>query len=87
MTNITFKVHTHPKHRFQNLYGLLNTDSLYQRWEQLNKQAAPGIDGMIINHYQQRLVANINCLSHSLFGGVVPAKCKLGAAKGCCKKS
>jgi RNA-directed DNA polymerase len=55
LDDIAFKAHTHPKHRFQNLYGLLNTDRLYQSWGQLNKQAAPGIDGITINHYQQRL--------------------------------
>jgi len=66
LDDIAFKAHTHPKHRFQNLYGLLNTDRLYQSWGQLNKQAAPGIDGITINHYQQRLSENINRLSHEL---------------------
>jgi RNA-directed DNA polymerase len=66
LDNITFKAQTHPKHRFQNLYGLLNTDSLYQSWGQLNKQAAPGIDGITISHYQQRLPENINSLSQDL---------------------
>jgi RNA-directed DNA polymerase len=32
----------------------------------LNKQAAPGINGITINHYQQRLPENINRLSHEL---------------------
>jgi RNA-directed DNA polymerase len=66
LDNITFKARTHPKHRFQNLYGLLNTDSLYQSWGQLNKQAAAGIDGITISHYQQRLPENINRLSQDL---------------------
>ena len=66
LDNITFKAHTHPKHRFQNLYGLLNTDRLYQSWGQLNKQAAPGIDGITISNYQQRLPENIKRLSHEL---------------------
>jgi group II intron reverse transcriptase/maturase len=66
LNNITFKAHTHPKHRFQNLYGLLNTDRLYESWGQLNKQAVPGIDGLTINSYQQRLSENINRLSLAL---------------------
>ena len=66
LDNIAFKAKTHPKHRFQNLYGLLNTDRLYQSWGQLNKQAAPGIDGLTINIYQQRLPENINRLSQEL---------------------
>ena len=35
---IAFKAQIHPKHRFQNLYGLLNTDSLYQSWGQLKQK-------------------------------------------------
>lgn len=66
LDNIAFKARTHPKHRFQNLYGLLNTERLYQSWRQLNKRAAPGIDGMTINSYQQRLPENINRLSQDL---------------------
>jgi RNA-directed DNA polymerase len=66
LNNITLKAHTHPKHRFQNLYGLLNTDRLYESWGQLNKQAVPGIDGLTINSYQQRLSENINRLSLAL---------------------
>lgn len=66
LDNIAFKARTHPKHRFQNLYGLLNTVRLYQSWGQLNKQAAPGIDGITINNYQQRLPENIKRLSQEL---------------------
>lgn len=66
LNNITFKAHTHPKHRFQNLYGLLNTDRLYESWGQLNKKAVPGIDGCTIAQYQANLVENITSLSHQL---------------------
>ena len=59
LNTIAFKAFTHPKHRFQNLYGLLSADRLYQSWGQLNKQAAPGIDGVTINAYQQSLPENI----------------------------
>ena len=63
---IAFKAHTHPKHRFQNLFGLLNTDSLYESWGQLNKQAKPGIDGVTIPQYQAKLVENIQGLAKRL---------------------
>ena len=63
---IAFKAHTHPKHRFQNLFGLLNTDSLYESWGQLNKQAKPGIDGVTIPQYQAKLVENIQGLAKQL---------------------
>ncbi len=63
---IAFKAQTHPKHRFQNLYGLLKSDSLYQSWGQLNKQAKPGIDGITMPQYQTNLTRNINRLDHQL---------------------
>ncbi|MDO6612276.1 reverse transcriptase [Shewanella sp. 1_MG-2023] len=63
---ITFKAQTHPRHRFQNLYGLLNTDSLYQSWGQLNKQAKPGIDGITMPNYKAKLTENIERLGQQL---------------------
>ena len=63
---ITFKSQRHPKHRFQNLYGLLRDDCLYQSRGQLNKQAAAGIDGITMPVYQQQLVSNITRLSDAL---------------------
>lgn len=64
--DIAFKAQSHPKHRFQNLYGLLNTDLLYQSWGQLNKQSAPGIDGITSSVYEAGLVENIQQLAEQL---------------------
>ena len=63
---IAFKAQTHPKHRFQNLYGLLDADLLVQSWGQLNKQSASGIDGVKPSDFKQRLSENIERLSHQL---------------------
>jgi group II intron reverse transcriptase/maturase len=63
---IAFKAQTHPKHRFQNLYGLLSTDFLYQSWGQLNKQAKPGIDGITMPKYEVNLPENIHRLGRQL---------------------
>lgn len=63
---IAFKTQTHPKHQFENLYGLLNSDLLYQSWGQLNKQSAAGIDGVTTQDYQQRLTENIDKLNQQL---------------------
>lgn len=60
---IAFKAQTHPKHRFQNLYGLLDSDLLVQSWGQLNKQSAPGIDGKTVDDYRPRLMSHIDRLS------------------------
>jgi hypothetical protein len=32
---IAFKAQTHPKHRFQDLYGQLNGEALYRAWGHL----------------------------------------------------
>ena len=63
---IAFKAQTHPMHRFQNLYGLLDSDLLIQSWGQLNKQSAAGIDGVKPSDFKQRLSENIERLSHQL---------------------
>lgn len=63
---IAFKAQTHPKHRFQNLYGQLSTEALYRAWANLNKQSAAGIDGVTASHYEQRLPDNIHALSQRL---------------------
>ena len=63
---IAFKAQTHPKHRFQNLYGLLNSDLLIQSWGQINKQSAAGIDGVKPENFKQRLPENIERLSCQL---------------------
>jgi len=61
-----FKAQTHPQHRFQNLYGLLDDDLLIQSWGQLNKRSAPGIDGVTAEDFKHRLSDNISRLSTSL---------------------
>ena len=66
LSAIAFKATSHPKHRFQNLYGLLDSDVLYQSWRQLNKQAAAGIDGISIPKYQSNLPENIKRLEEEL---------------------
>jgi group II intron reverse transcriptase/maturase len=64
--DIAFKARSHPRHRFQNLYGLLKTDLLYQSWGQLNKQAASGIDGVTTAMYESCLPENIQRLNTQL---------------------
>jgi retron-type reverse transcriptase len=61
-----FKAQTHPKHKFQNLYGLLNSGRLYQSWGELNKRSAAGVDGVKPLTYRQYLTNNITRLSESL---------------------
>jgi retron-type reverse transcriptase len=66
---IAFKAHTHAKHRFQNLYGQLNSGALYRAWAHLNKQSAAGIDGITASDFDQRLSENIHTLAQQLKSG------------------
>lgn len=63
---IAFKAQTHPRHRFQNLYGLLNSELLIQSWGQINKRSAPGVDGVTAANFKQGLSNNIDRLSRAL---------------------
>ncbi len=63
---IAFKAQTHPKHRFQNLFGTLKADALYRAWANLNKQSSAGIDGVESSQYEADLSVNINTLAQKL---------------------
>jgi len=63
---IAFKSHTHPRHKFQNLYGLIKSDLLYQSWGRMNRQSAPGVDGVTAETFQKRLPYHIQSLASRL---------------------
>lgn len=55
-----------PHHRFGGLYRLLNVDSLRDCFYQLRKNAAPGVDGVTFQAYEQNLEANLRDLERRL---------------------
>lgn len=57
---------SHKKHRFRNLYGLLNEENLHWCWDLLRKDAAPGVDGVDYRDYNKDLDANIHALVERL---------------------
>lgn len=63
---IAFKAQTHPKHRFQNLFGTLNAGALHRAWLHLNKKSAAGIDGIDAAQYGQDLLSNLHQLAGQL---------------------
>ena len=63
---IACKARTHPKHRFQNLYRLLDKRLLAVSWGALNKASAPGIDGITADDYGQKLNHNLKQLQQQL---------------------
>lgn len=66
LNTIAFKAQTHPKHRFQNMYGQLTAKSLFHGWLNLNKSSAAGIDGVTASVYEEQLVDNIRTLTKQL---------------------
>ncbi|MGH8601669.1 MAG: group II intron reverse transcriptase/maturase [Gammaproteobacteria bacterium] len=53
-------------HRFQNLYQCLNAELLLECWQDLNKAAASGVDGVTAAQYRENLDENIQDLVRRL---------------------
>ncbi|WP_179957858.1 group II intron reverse transcriptase/maturase [Exilibacterium tricleocarpae] len=64
--DIANKARSHPKHRFQNLYRLLNLPNVVQVWHRLNKNASAGIDKVTAQDYGTDLYANLRNLEQRL---------------------
>jgi RNA-directed DNA polymerase len=62
LERIANKARKNKKHRFQNLFGMINKELLFYSWENLNKKAAPGVDGTTCKEYEENLEGNINKL-------------------------
>ncbi|MBN0989856.1 group II intron reverse transcriptase/maturase [Amphritea pacifica] len=63
---IASKARSHPQHRFQNLYRLLDKGLLADSWGKLNKASAPGIDGLTADTYALQLTDHLNILHQRL---------------------
>jgi RNA-directed DNA polymerase len=66
LLDIANKARSHPKHRFQNLYRMLNLPQLLQAWYRLNKNASAGIDKVSAQAYGKDLYANLVDLEQRL---------------------
>ena len=55
-----------PKHRFGNLYSLLNEKNLLECFPQLNRKAAPGVDAVDWSTFESNLMENVSSLATSL---------------------
>jgi retron-type reverse transcriptase len=55
-----------PKHRFRDLYRLLNLQALYESFGSLKKSAAPGVDGMTWTAYEANLDGTLRDLLERL---------------------
>lgn len=57
---------SHKRHRFRNLYGLLNEANLKWCWQYLRKDAAPGVDRVKYREYGTDLDCNVHDLVERL---------------------
>ena len=74
LRGIAGKASNAPKHRFQDLSGLLSVENLQWCWTLLNKKAAPGVDEVDYYSYQENLLENIESLVDRLKRGTYKAK-------------
>ena len=56
------------KHRFRDLYRLIDLQALYESFRSLKKNAAPGVDGVTYDDYESNLDANLQDLLDRLIG-------------------
>ncbi len=68
LRGIANKAAKQQKHRFGNLYELLNEENLRWCWQFLRKEAAPGIDRVDYAEYQAELASSIHDLVGRLKG-------------------
>jgi len=62
LTGIANRARIDQQHRFGGLYTLLNEDLLRWSFYQLNRKAAPGVDGVWWADYERELEANLTDL-------------------------
>jgi RNA-directed DNA polymerase len=75
LQRIANKAKSDAKHKFGNLYSLLNEENLLWCFKKrLNKKASPGVDKTDWKDYRKNLVENIKRLSESLKDKVYRAK-------------
>jgi RNA-directed DNA polymerase len=59
LRGIAKRAKENPKHRFGNLYSLLNEANLHWCFRQMNRKAAPGIDGVDWQSFESNLTENV----------------------------
>jgi len=74
LQGIAKKAREQPKHRFGNLYELLNEAYLRECWSDIRKDAASGVDHVSAAAYEQHLEENIHDLVERLKGKRYRAK-------------
>jgi RNA-directed DNA polymerase len=66
LQGIEQKAKQNKKHRFTNLYGLLNQQALGYSWKSINKKASAGVDKITAKEYAKNLNGNIKDMVDAL---------------------
>lgn len=66
LTGIAKKAKQDKKHRFSNLYRMLNKAALLQAWKDINRKAAAGVDRETAEEFEKNLEANLDTLAEEL---------------------
>lgn len=74
LRGIANKARNDPKHRFRNLWQLLNVEGLLSSWRYLNKRSAGGVDRVSVREYGKNLRANVLSLVERLKRGAYRAR-------------
>jgi len=79
LQGIAKKAKQNKRHRFRDLYRLLNEDNLLDSWKYLNNKAASGVDRISTKEFEANLLTNIEGLVASLKEKRYRAKLFLGS--------
>jgi RNA-directed DNA polymerase len=74
LLGIANKAKREKKHRFRNLYGILNAEFLGECWKNINKRSATGVDEVSAREYRAHLSENIGNLVERLKAKTYRAK-------------
>lgn len=74
LSGIAKKAERCPKHRFRNLFGMLNERMLLDSWDWMNRKAASGVDGVSVRDFEKDLDENIKELVDELKTGRYKAR-------------
>jgi RNA-directed DNA polymerase len=74
LMGIAKKAKSEPKHRFRNLFGMLNEANLKWNMQFLKKKAAPGVDKVDYEEYEKNLEENVKGLVEKVKRGSYRAK-------------
>lgn len=74
LQGIADKAKSDKRHRFRNLFGLLNALFLLRCWRELRKEAASGVDRVTVAGYSQHVIRNVHDLVARVTRGAYRAK-------------